>query len=461
MCHFGFFSARFTAQALRRSREAHARGTQGSPKTSFQVFIWALVLQAIAGSGSLGHHLRMLAAVKLSDSAAIQRKAGLNWAFFESLFQSVFAPLADRKKHPDCFYRGHLLLGLDGTQFSLRNTLSVKSLARKRPGNQHGVKAAFLKWTGAVLVELGTHQPLGAGCMRERPGPAEGELTIAKRALPGVPRNSATLILADRLYGCGRFARDVAQACGPKCRLLMRVKNQLKAKVLRVLKDGSTLVKVNVYTPGGANRDGTETLREIRGRIWRKTPSSSSATPSAKAPRKTATALEIRLWTTLLDETLYPAEDLLRLYSQRWEHELFYRELKQHLSRDSLLSSESAAAAEVEFGALLIAASLIAQQRLEAALAVGLPPLRLSLLKIKHGLEMLVGVLSMAGDLLGESERGQIMGRVLKTIGQQAIIPARRQRSCPRGLCRPISDWPRIKSRCDEPGQWICEVLRA
>ena len=34
--------------------------------------------------------------------------------------------------------------------------------------------------------------------------------------------------------------------------------------------------------------------------------------------------------TTLLDETLYPAEELIRLYHERWEEELTFDEQKTH-----------------------------------------------------------------------------------------------------------------------------------
>jgi len=48
----------------------------------------------------------------------------------------------------------------------------------------------------------------------------------------------------------------------------------------------------------------------------------------------------LRLWTSLTDPQAAPVLDLARLYAQRWEHGLYFRELKRHLRRTDLLQNQ-------------------------------------------------------------------------------------------------------------------------
>lgn len=82
----------------------------------------------------------------ITDASAHERRQGLGWEWFEALFETLLQPLARRGRHPESFYRDMRLLGVDGTQLSLRNTTAITRLPRKRHGNgtEHG-DAAFLK----------------------------------------------------------------------------------------------------------------------------------------------------------------------------------------------------------------------------------------------------------------------------------------------------------------------------
>jgi hypothetical protein len=62
-------------------------------------------------------------------------------------------------------------------------------------------------------------------------------------------------------------------------------------------------------------------------------------------------AQELRFWTSLLDPKSAPAQEMVELYARRWEHELYYRELKRQLRKNEVLQSHT-----VETGAQEIAA---------------------------------------------------------------------------------------------------------
>jgi hypothetical protein len=434
-------------------REKHGRGTQGVAKASFRDFLCSLAVHALSGRGTLGEHLRMITGVSISDAAAIQRRAGLSWECFEALFAQVLRPRAQAGQHEESFYRGHRLLGVDGTEWSLRNTEAIT--AQQGPRHTNGKKeAAFYKWGTAVLLELGTHQPLGAACALRPLDPAQGELNIARRVLGAIPSQEDTLLLADRLYGCARFIHDVQEAAGTRCQVLVRVGSARQSKVLQKLSDGSAFVETRMCEPG-TNRPGAKIrVREIRGQVWREVPSDKQAASSKKTARA-----EVRLWTTLLDEKKHPAPKLLELYAQRWEQELFFGELKRHTGRYSLLRAGTLQGAQAEFGALIIAASLLAEQRLKAAQSVSLPPVRLSLGKISYMLQHLLSLLEVGADILSAKQRAAMIRKYLALMASESVIKPRRSRSCQRAVCKPQGSWPRIQSRCSLEGPFVFHVI--
>ena len=418
---------------------------------SFATFIWSLVVHALSAQGSLGHHLRTMSGVNITDAAAHERRQGLRWAWFEALFVHLLRPLAERRAHPESFHHGMRLLGVDGSQWSLRNTEANTAVPRERPGNGHSDNlSAFFKWGCAVLVELGTHQPLGAACAQVEAEREEGELTIARRLLGSIPQDEDTLLLADRYYGRGAFIAEVQAKAGARCHLLVRVPGNLQAKAVQALSDGSTIVEVRVCHPRSQRTKCLLRLREVRGQVQR------LSKQGHVGPRT-----EVRLWTTLLDQQQHPAKELLALYAQRWEQELFFRELKRHTGREQLLRAGSVQGAEAEFGVMIIAASLLGQQRLEAARKVGLPPVRISLMKISRAMEALLPVLSVAGNVLSDLQREQIITRFLAHTAREARIPPRRDRACQRGLRKPSCAWPRIHARSDLDGCWLYTVIQS
>lgn len=388
----------------------------------------------------------------ISDASAQERRAGLSWAWFADLFKFILLPLARLDNHAESFYQGLRLLGVDGTQWSLRNTQELDAQGFARSSSK-GAKGAFCKWGAAVLLELGTHQPLAATCSRPQVSPPEGELTLARRVLDGIPKEEDTLLLADRLYGNPTFITAVQKASSGRCHLLVRVKSNFKGKVIERLADGSVILEVNARDERG--KGGAKLrLREIRGKVWRKT---KEVGQEGDTPESACT--EVRLWTTLLDAGKYQAQDLLELYARRWEQELFFHELKRHTGRENLLRAGSVRGAEAEFGAMIIAASLLARQRLEAADAIGVSPVRISLTKISRAMEALLPVLEVSRGLITARQTEQIIERFMEHTAREARIPRRRSRSCQRGLRKPVCAWPRIRTRVDVNGPSVAELI--
>jgi len=390
------------------------------PRVALASLLAALVFHVMNASGTLSEHFAMLFEDALNDSTCSDRRARLPWQVFAELMQRVLRPLARKRRHPDAFWRGWLLTALDGTQHSVTHTPQNNAALRKAKARRG--RAAFAKISTRVLLELGLHNPLAAAIGPQ--GQSEWELSLG--LLARLPKQC--LLLADRLSGCAAFAaRALLAGQRVGSHFLFRARSQIKVQVGRRFKEGSRWVRVPVRQKGQPRviREWL-VLREIRVQLGR------------KGHRPT----ELRLWTTLLDPKTAPATELVELYARRWEHELFYREIKRQLRKSGLWQSHTVTTAAQEIAALLLAAALLAQERDRAAAGQG-PVLRVSFIKLLELLRPLWLMLALGDDLLSQRQKEQLTERVYEQA-RTYLTPKRRLRSCPRKVRQPVSGWPRL-----------------
>ena len=262
------------------------------------------------------------------------------------------------------FLHGYRLVGVDGTQFSVVNTPAI--LAQLPKAASRRFKAAFAKLRVVSLVELGTHAPLAA-CA----GPtSEGEQQLAARVWEQVPEHS--LVIGDRLFGTARTLWEAEQAWQERdIAVLARVRDNIQIEVLERLSDGSALIEVSV-------REGKRIVAMLKLRGIQ-----------AHGVGVNGKAFTLRLWTTLLDPKKYPAEELARHYAERWEHELYHRELKLDVRNEPVLASQTPETALQEIAALILASAVLARLRVEAATQLKVAPQRMSFFKLKLATEPL------------------------------------------------------------------------
>lgn len=396
-----------------------ARRAGRPPRVPLQSLLAALVFHALQRVGTLGEHFAMLFSDALSESACSDRRQRLPWQVFAELMQRALRPLAQARRHKDCFWRGWRLLAVDGVQFSLYNT--PQNNERRPKAQSRRGRAAFAKIVSSVLVEVGLHNPLAAAIGHD--GRSEWELT--RSLLAQLPKQA--LLLADRLQGCGAFAAQVLEACQRvSSHFLIRARSDIKVRVLRVFEDGSRLVELPVRAKGSRKVMQVLTLREIR----------------VKVSRPGHRVQTLRLWTTLLEAQQAPALELVELYARRWEHELYYRELKHVLRKGELLNSHTVETAAQEIAALVLASALIARERVRAA-AGETPVLRISFAKTLELLRPLWLVFALGADLFSEEQKQQLTERFYSQA-RRCITPPKRVRSCPRAVRQPIGKWPRL-----------------
>lgn len=406
----------------------------GKPKLTWWQWLMARVFHGMAKKGSFSTHVKQITGIDITDSALSQRGQSIGWRLLAELLPVVLQPVAEEQRHPEAFYHGMRLVALDGTRHNLRNTEAINSEAIKVKCSKGGGEPAFAQLLSVVLVELGMHQPLHAALGWQ----AEGEVTLARQLFEerSLPENS--LLLGDRLFGSPwmiHLLQPMLQETGSH--LLMRAKSNLKVKREKRLRDGSWLVTIVVVDPATRRKAGTITLREIHAKIRTK---------------KGGKPMKIRLWTTLLDAKAHPAKQLAELYAERWEEELFFRELKSHLhGRRNLLDAQTPETAAEEVLAMLLAASLIAAQRVAVAEVAEVEVLRISFAQVHEQTVALCQVFELGRDLIGPKQRAEWTRRLLEQLATTALIPKRKPRSCQRALRQPVINWPKMKTPTSEP----------
>jgi hypothetical protein len=439
----------FDSDKLRTLFRKHGprRGPK-SKKLSVSALLMGLCWHFLSGPGTLAAHIAMLLDLVISESNLSQRRQALKPELISGWLRLGLKPLADKIKHPQSFWKGLRLVAVDGTQFSGSNTPGVvrqfgKALSRR-------YEAAFAKVPAVVMVELGVHNPLALEMGME----GESELELAKRLLPQLPQGS--LLLADRLYGTQATVAAVKAECERKGgHLLIRVRKNLKGKVVKRFEDGSEILEIEVGDTGkrqGKNKRGkgkrqgkkqSIQVRQVRVRVSR---------PGRKAE-------ELRLWTNLSVEQ-GSALELAQLYAQRWQQEVYYRNVKLHLRGSELLQSGTVQTCGQELAALVIASALVARMRVECAgEEPEMPVLNISFVKLLGLVRTLWTTLALGHDLLSEKQIKALYERFWKVALLQCTKRSKKGRSYPRQVRQPVKAWPRKIQNEFHQGQIHFELL--
>ena len=434
---FGFCAALAALLPAAKLQQACAprRSLRGRPpELARTTLIPALLFHVMNAAGTLAEHLLLLTGRDYADSTLSGRRAVLPWELFQRLLRFALRPLAQRRKHPDAFWRKWRLVAIDGVRWSLTNT-PQNERARPKTKTRRG-RAAFAKLESSVLLELGLHNPLAAAIARN----GESEWVLSRSLLAHLAKGC--LLLADRLYGCAAFVALLLDRClAVGSHFLVRVRGNIKVKVIKRYRDGSALVEVPVYKKGTRTIERWIRVREIRRSVQ----------------RKGFLTYELRLWTSLLDPQEASAAELAPLYAKRWEHELYYRNIKLALRKTDLLQSHTPETAAQEVAAIVICSALLAQERARAADGKK-PVLSISFVKTLELMRPLWLVLAVGADLLSERQQQKLVERFLQ-MARRMVTAKRRSRSCKRAVRQPIKGWPRLIEPDSHEGPLIFRTL--
>jgi hypothetical protein len=396
-----------------------------------------LVFHQLHQDGTLAQHAADLGGEPISDAAYSQRRALLPQKLFGDVLAAGLEPLADPQRHRDAFFEGWRLVGVDGTEVSVTNTPANKTLPK---ANSRRGKCAFAKLKLVTAMELGLHNPLAA----QAGDLGDYEVSLALALWPRLPEHS--LVIVDRLYGVAKHIAQMLEAGkGRDLALLVRVRDdKIKTVHLKDLPDASKLVKIRPSRQAGKKHGEPITLREIRAEL---------NVPGNKS-------VKVRLWTTLLDCAAYPAQALARLYAQRWEHELAYRELKLDVRKGDVLDSHTPETALQELAAIVLAVAAVARVRASATDILEVPARRVSLRKLLLATKTLWDAFELGSDFLTTKHKAQMIGRYFQRLHREAVLPKRRPRHCPRAIRQPVSGWPRLTERSESSGDISITIVQ-
>jgi hypothetical protein len=268
------------------------------------------------------------------------------------LYERLVRPLANPQT-PGAFYRQWRVVALDGTTLEVPDT-EANARAFGRPSNQRG-RGAFPRLRVVGLVETGTHVLFAAA----QGSYATGEVTLARPLVAQL--KPEMLCLADR-YFPGFALWNEAAATGAA--LVWRIREKVYFAVEERLPDGSFLSHLYPKRQKGssARRDG------LRVRVL-----------DYQLPERSGEGEVYRLLTTILDPEAAPADELARLYPERWEFETALDEFKTHLrGASTVLRSQTPELVRQEVWGLLLAHFALRGLMHEAALAGGRDPDRIS-----------------------------------------------------------------------------------
>jgi hypothetical protein len=257
-----------------------------------------------------------------------------------------------------------------------------------------------------TLVETGTRALIGAVF-----GPAaDGEIAWARKLLHLL--DEPMLVLMDRGFDAGEFLAEVAAT---KAQFLARLTAVRRPPVLSRFPDGSVLsviggVKVRIIT----------------------------ASVTVTCHDGTRYGDSYRLATTLLNHRAYPADALIRLYHERWEHEITYLALRHSLLHGRVLRSGDPAGLEQEMWALLALYQALRIAITDAVQAVaGTDPDRASYqIAVETAADLVISasnVIAQAPDLAGDIGRAVLAN----------LHSPRRPRVCARKVKSPLGRWAR------------------
>jgi hypothetical protein len=258
------------------------------------------------------------------------------------LFEDVAHPIAVARTR-GAWYKDWRLVAMDGTLMDTPDT-PANAEAFEYATNQYG-KVGFPKVRVLVVAECGTHVPFAC---------AMGSYLTSETALARQIKhklNSEMLVIADRYF----FGVEMwNEFLGTGAALLWRLRGDAPIKIQERLPDGSYLG--TVQTEEGAPLQ----IRVIR-------------------YQETSTELKASLATNLLDIDKAPGIELAKIYTERWEIELAFDEMKSHISESRLsVRSKKPELVRQEIWGLLLLYWAIRELIHEAALAHKTDPDKIS-----------------------------------------------------------------------------------
>ena len=400
-------------------RLCHAAGHVWRDRTLCPVkTVYLFIVQVLHGNTSCAH-VRQLGNFAFARSAYCEARKRLPVKIFRELLRETGQRVTAQASRVG-LWRGHRVVSVDGSAFSMSDTKQLQALFHWAPG-QRGHEFPVSKFVALFDLITGALLDLVPASMRDH------ELVIVQRLHDLLKPND--VVVADRLYCAYAY---LAQLFSLQLHSVIRVpvrsrrvdfrphrrhaafkhwKGPQSIWIRRLGKHDQIVdwikpAQVPTWLPRETWKGLPQLLRlrELRYRIT----------------RRGFRTREVTLVTTLLDPQRYPKKAVAELYGLRWQVETNLRHLKTTMKMD-ILRCQTADGIFRELAVFGIVYNAVRLVMIHAGEAQGVPPDRISFIDVLHWLE------------LGCS--GRDLPRFIVNPARRRSPAPRKTRRRPRPLC--------------------------
>lgn len=378
-------------------------------RLSMEMMVWAVTGMALFRSHSMNQivsHLDILLPGKrpfVAPSAVVQARQRLGEDVVRLMFEKTRQLWFD--KLPLSHWNGLTLMAVDGTLWRTPDT-PENDAAFGRTANAY-TRSEWPQVRMVCQMEVTSHL-LSAVAFASVSDSGEAEL--AARLTAQTPDHSLTIM--DKGFHAPGLLHHW-QSTGTERHWMLPLRKGAQYQVVRKLGVGQELVELKLSPQAKKKwRDAPDTLK-------------------ARLISKEVKGKTVQILTSMCDPLRYPKADIVDLYSQRWEIEHGFREMKQHLLNNELtLRSKKPELVRQELWGVVLAYNLLRFMMAQMAYSLkGVEPYQIafkqSALYLKSQLSILPGV-----------SPGRLP-RIIEDIVSMAaglVLPARRQRHYPRAV---------------------------
>ena len=413
------FAASIDPEWISEALKATGKASVRTRKFPAEMAIWLVIALGLFEDRSIAEVVDHLGLVvpgvrSLTPSAVAQARYRVGPDPLRWLFLTAAQEWADEPEQGA--WRGLALYGVDGTHLRLPDT-DGNFEAFGMPGGRNGPgDAGYPQVRLVCLLNLSTRLLVDAEM-----GPwRASEHELASDLWSVIPEDSLTLL--DR--GFVNYAAYLRVTQGARNRnLLGRMKSNQKFELLETLSDGTLLGR---FTLSAAARKSNPDLPEqFVARV---------------IEYQNERGEEGRLLTTLLDPELWPADELVELYHQRWELEVAFDELKTHmLERKEALRSLKPDGIRQEVWGLLLTYNLVRREMALAAKEFKLPANRIAFVPALHWIR----AFWLTGWRTAPATLPLHLGKLRSSLRLLVLPPRRPLRRYPRQVKIKMSNYPR------------------
>lgn len=424
---FGSLSEVLSPELLSECLERSGTVTVRKRRLPLEMMLWSVVGMALyrhLPMSQLVNQLDILLPGKrpfVAPSAVVQARQRLGEAPVREVFEQTQSLWHDATPHPH--WCGLRLLGVDGVVWRTPDT-PENSAAFARTCNRQG-EASYPQVRMVCQMELTRHLLTAAAF----DSVAENEMTLAAGLIDKTPDHSLSLF--DKgFYSLGLLHQW--HSTGTERHWLVPLKKGTQYRVIEKLCSGNALVELNT-SPQARKK-------------WPGLPQ----TLQARLLSKTIKGKRVQILTSMIDARRYPSADIVDLYTYRWEIELGYREMKQHLLHNRLtLRSKLPEMVRQELWGVVLAYNLLRFQMAQMAYSLkGIEPNQLSF-------TLAAAFLIKQLTILPALSPGRIP-EVIRDITDMApafVLPHRRERSYPRAVKKRPQKYPILNPGNKNAGQ--------